>query len=111
MDGSGGVVAGSDSPPRPIPPDTDVARLIEFFEAAGYQRAGAEFFSRYGGFSGIRDGKYVLTEDAGEVRPHIGRAFTAYWSVELGSGIGYGSFYCSFYFDESGKLITHGVWE
>lgn len=87
------------------PPGTDLARLVTFLETAGYQRVPA-------GNSYLRDAEYRTEADPGIVRPHRGGPeFSYHWSVELGQGAGYNSFFCMFYFEESGKLIAHGVWE
>jgi hypothetical protein len=104
LDGEGWVAAGPDSPPRPTPPDSDLARLVMFFEAAGYRRrVTTDWYSS--------DRQYKLTEGPLVFGRHTGAEKTCYWSVVIGEGVGYSGFFCSFYFDESGKLIAHGVWE
>lgn len=96
------------SPPL-LPAGSDLHALATLLEGAGYVR---EIELKPDGE--VADRQYRLTagEQAfGAVWERRPYARACQWSIELSEGVGYNGFRCRFYFDESGKLLAHGVWE
>ena len=79
---------------------TDQQRLIALLESFGLKDAGPcrPCF--------VPSGQYVVSDEVPDEDLE-----DAAVGVTIGSGVGYCSFFCSFYFDENGKYVGHGCWE
>lgn len=98
----------SDTTPPSVPAGSDLARLAAFLDSV-------EYVKKEKLQEGDTGKTYVIDHEPGGIPPdprrQRGLSSAWYWSLALPQGIGYGNFYCDFYFDAEGRLLHHGVWE
>lgn len=89
---------------------SDLDRLLDFLHGAGYTAAPSRDFLENTSYGNFNEGRQYFRRDE-ERRYGHGTDKTCATTVEVDTGVGYGGFYASFYFDADGKLLDHGVWE
>lgn len=91
----------------PVPVASDLLRLIEFLNQAGYvERENVRWST---------DKTYEISYNPDGAAVKTGYqpsdAIIVYWELTLGQGLGYTGFMCIFYFNDTGVLLHHGLWE
>ena len=83
---------------QPIPPDSDLEKLLSFLDHVGYVRRDKNDYT---------DGTYLVKHEPWTVRRASSLTKESYhWLVQLPGAAGEAS-ECGFCFTEDGRLVTH----
>jgi hypothetical protein len=103
-------VSNSSTPASPSPaavPKSELDVFLDMFRRAGYKEESPNGQGWVAVLSFSVERGASLNDRAGD-RHFFMAGLTR---VNIGQGTGYSGFRASFYFDDAGKLVTHGVWE